>query len=272
VPDAPPEIDTSIAHEARVYDYLLGGTNNYPVDREAAQASAVAFGGIDNSRHAVRANRLFLGRVVRHLADSGFRQFLDIGTGIPTANNVHQVAQALAPESRVVYVDNDALVLAHANALLTSSPEGVTSYIQGDLREPDTILAEAAKTLDLSKPVALMLISLLHFFPDGDDPYATVRAYVDALAPGSVLAASHLAKDIQPEGIAALAKVSAENPAFKYTFFPRTHDEFARFFDGLELVEPGVVQVDRWRPIESVPAPGVGVGESPFHGGVGRKP
>jgi hypothetical protein len=268
------EIDTSVATEARVYDYLLGGTNNFPVDQQVAKMQAEAFGGLDNAMCTVRANRLFLGRAVRYLVDeAGVRQFLDVGTGLPTANNVHQVAQALVPASRVVYVDYDALVLRHASELLTSTPEGATAYVQADLREPGKILEEAAKTLDLAQPVAVMIVSMLHFVADEEDPSAIVRGYLDRLPSGSHLVVTHLASEIQPERMAALAEFSASSDETTYVFHPRTRDKVARFFDGLDLVPPGVVQIDRWRPAGGeVPERPPGIGEPAYHAGVARKP
>jgi hypothetical protein len=265
----PPEIDTSVAHAARVYDYMLGGTDNFAVDREAAEAAAVAVGGMDKVRSEVQANRAFLGRSVRYLTnEAGIRQFLDIGTGIPNANNVGPVAQGEAPESRIVYVDNDPIVLAHAHHLLQSADAGDTVYVQGDLRDGDAILRRAADTLDLDRPVALMLVGLLHHFRDGDDPYAMVRVLLDAVPAGSYLALSHLAIDIMPEAMEAAA--AHLNEAMEEPWVPRTHAAVARFFDGLELVDPGVVQVDEWRqPDPPVPPEGW---TNPLYVGVGRKP
>jgi len=165
-----PLIDTTVAHPSRMYDYLLGGVDHFAVDREAVDAAADAVGGMENARATVRANRVFLVRAVRWLAAQGVRQFLDIGTGIPTMENVHQVAQEAAPESRIVYVDNDPIVLAHAHTLLKSTAEGATAYVYGDLRDPEPILTEAARTLDLGRPVAVILVAITHFFPDADDP------------------------------------------------------------------------------------------------------
>src|SRR5882757_264652 len=191
MPELPPEIDTSRPHSARVYDYMIGGKNNFAADRETA---AQVLKHSPNAHTAARENRAFLGRAVRFLAaEAGIRQFLDIGTGLPTANNVHEVAQAATPASRVVYADNDPMVLAHARALLTSSLEGRTAYIQADLRDPGSILASPVlrEVLDLGQPVALMLIAVLHFIPDEDEPGKVIAALMDALPPGSYLAASH---------------------------------------------------------------------------------
>jgi hypothetical protein len=190
----PAEIDTTVAHPARVYDYWLGGKDNFAADREAAERVLAVTPGL---RFRVQANRAFLARAVRFLAtEAGIRQFLDIGTGIPTANNTHEVAQAAAPASRIVYVDNDPIVLAHARALLTSTPDGATAYLEADLRDPAAILTEAARTLDFEQPVALMLIGVLHLVQDSEDPYGLVARYLAALQHGSYLAISHPASDI----------------------------------------------------------------------------
>jgi hypothetical protein len=272
--DADPlAIDTGVAHEARVYDVLLGGTDNFEVDRNAAEEHGRAVGGIENSRHAVRANRRFLGRAVRYLAgEAGVRQFLDLGSGIPTQENVHQVAQRVAPESRIVYVDYDPIVMAHAHNLVNGTPEGAAAYVNADMRDVDAVLAEAAATLDFTEPMAVLFVSMLHFFADTDDPYGTVRRYVGELAPGSFLAVSHMAADIQPAAIAALAEATAKNDTIDYAFHPRSQTEVAEFFDGLKLVEPGVVPIETWRPDGEPPPPPLEGGEPPFHAGVGCKP
>jgi hypothetical protein len=269
------EIDITVAHPARVYDYLLGGDDNFAVDREAAKLHAATNpGGMEAVRADVRANRAFLGRAVRYLAgEVGIRQFLDIGTGIPNADNVHAVAQRTAPDSRIVYVDNDPIVLAHAHALLRSTPDGATAYINADLRNPDDILFQAASTLDFSQPVAVLLIAILHFDlrDDDADPYAIVARLMDAVPAGSHLVISHLTQDIQPEVMAKLAEVVESNPMMDYRFAMRTRAEVTRFFDGTEILEPGVVPVEDWRPEETKPARPPGVGEPPFYGAVGRK-
>ncbi|HEV7763130.1 MAG TPA: SAM-dependent methyltransferase [Acidimicrobiales bacterium] len=270
-PREPPEIDTSVAHAARVYDYLLGGTDNFAVDRAAAEAQLAAMGNtLEKTRAEIQANRAFLGRAVRYLArEAGIRQFLDLGTGIPNADNVHAVAQQVAPDARIVYVDNDPLVLAYAHSLLQSTPQGAAAYIDGDLRSPESVLAHAAATLDLAKPVAVMLISLLHLVPDSDDPYGIVDGFMSRMPSGSYLVITQLTKDIQPEAMAALER-SAPATA-QYSFVMRSHAELSRFFDGLELVEPGVVSVDRWHP-DTEPPPGSDAEAVPFYGAVGRKP
>ena len=195
-PGRPSRIDTSTAHSARIYNYWLGGKDNFPADREAAQAAMAANPGIVAD---VRANRAFLARAVRYLvAEAGTRQFLDIGTGLPTADNTHEVAQAVAPESRVVYVDNDPVVLTHARALLSSTPEGAAAFLDADLREPELILKSAARTLDLGQPVALMLLIILHLIPDAEHPEQIVARLMNALPAGSYLVLSHPARDVQP--------------------------------------------------------------------------
>jgi hypothetical protein len=237
-------LNTAVPHPARVYDVWLGGKDNYPADRAAAAAGLEAF---PSTIQSVRANRAFLARAVEYLAaEEGIRQFLDIGTGLPSANNTHEVAQVTAEESRVVYVDNDPVVMLHAQALLTSTAPGVTDYIEADLRDPATILAEARRTLDFTQPVAIMLIAILHFISDDDHPYETVNSLMDAVPPGSFLVVSHLASDIFPEELAAFARDFNSRSSEKVTL--RNHDEIARFFTGLDLVEPGVVEVSKWRP------------------------
>jgi hypothetical protein len=237
-------IDTSVPHIARIYDHWLGGKDNFAVDRKAAEGAAAAFPALPLS---ARSNRAFLGRAVRYLAEeAGIRQFLDLGTGIPTGGNTHEVAQAVAPESRVVYVDNDPIVLAHARALLTSSPQGATSYIQADLRDTEKILAEAATTLDFTRPTAIMLVAILHCIPDEDDPAAIVKRLIDAVPPGSYLTISHPPRD-QGQGMSAevgerLNRMLPQGLTF------RSKDEVEAFFTGLDLLEPGVVPVYQWRP------------------------
>ena len=246
------EIDTSVAHAARVYDYLLGGTSNFEVDRVAARRQTQAIGGIDNARAQVRANRDFLGRAIRWLAgEAGIRQVLDIGTGIPNADNVHAIAQQVAPESRIVCVDYDPIVVAHAHELMTSTSEGSADFVHGDVRHPDQILAQAAATLDLSRPTALVMLGLLYLIPDSDDPYGIVRHLVDALAPGSYLAISHITGDFNPEMAELVERL---NETMAEPFILRSQADIARFFDGLELVEPEVVPVNQWRPDPGQPA------------------
>jgi len=257
-------IDTSVAHSARVHDYWLGGKDNFAVDRAAGDTVMASYPGIVMS---VRANRAFLARAVRFLAtEAGIRQFLDIGTGIPAANNVHEVAQSVASSSRVVYVDYDPVVLLHAQALLTSSPQGAIDYIDADLRDPQTILHRAAQTLDFSRPVAVLLISILHLIADHDDPYGIVRQLMAAVPTGSYLTLSQAASDIDAEQTAEAAR--RYDQLARETFRQRSRAEVLRFFDGLELVEPGLVAVPRWRPASELEARA----KSAIWGGVGRKP
>lgn len=259
-----PAFDTSVAHIARVYDYWLGGKDNFAADRAAAEQAMAAYPDI---AHSARANRAFLRRVVTYLAgQAGIRQFLDIGTGIPSANNTHEVAQSVAPDCRIVYVDNDPVVLAHARALLTSSPDGATDYINADLRHTDQILAHAAGLLDFSQPVAVMLMAILQHIDNDDDPYGIVAKLVAALPPGSYLALSHPAKDIEAAKLGDLASRLNQMMAERTTL--RSQSEVAGFFTGLELVDPGVTNVPHWRPETDAEA------NSPaaLWGGVARKP
>jgi trans-aconitate methyltransferase len=252
-----------------VYDYLLGGTTNFAADREAGERAASAAGG-QNARSDVRANRAFLARAVRYLAgEAQVRQFLDVGTGIPNADNVHAVAQQTAPESRIVYVDHDPIVLAHAHELLRSTPEGATAFIGADLRDPHTILAQAADTLDFTKPVAVVLVAVLHFFADKDDPCSLVQQLLDRLPSGSYLAVSHLTGDFAPE---VMAKVVGQlNKSSSTQFVLRSRERFERFFDRLDLIEPGIVQVDHWHPDGESPTCASGWRPS-FYAALGRKP
>jgi S-adenosyl methyltransferase len=243
-PAEPASFDTSVAHIARVYNYWLGGKDNFAADRAAAEQAMAAYPDIVLS---ARANRAFLRRAVHFLAgEAGIRQFLDIGTGIPSANNTHEVAQAVAPESRIVYVDNDPVVLAHARALLTSSARGATDYLDADLRSADRILAGAARTLDFTQPVAIMLMAILQHLSEDDDPAAVVARLLAAVPAGSYLVLSHPAKDIETEKMAAMAERLNQMMAEKVTF--RTEAQVAVFFTGLTLVEPGMVNAPRWRP------------------------
>ncbi|HEX8005715.1 MAG TPA: SAM-dependent methyltransferase [Trebonia sp.] len=267
-PEIAPEIDTSRPHPARMYDYALGGKNHFAADREAA---AKGLAQNPSGRTMARENRAFLGRAVRYLAaEAGVRQFLDIGTGLPTTNNVHEVAQAVAPSSRVVYTDNDPMVLAHARALLTSSPEGRTAYIHADLRDPAAILSDPAtrEVLDFSQPIALMLVAILHFIPDDDKPAAIIKTLLDALPSGSYLAASHATAEHYLAGADAVLRV---NRGAGIPFQFRDSDEFARLaFSGLELVPPGAVLVSEWRRDSTGPRPKPS--EVNCYGGVARKP
>ena len=261
--DAAPQIDTRRPHPARVYDWWLGGKDNYPVDEELARKILA----VDNSAvRGARANRRFMHRAVRAVAEAGIRQFLDIGTGIPTEPNLHQVAQAVAPESRVVYADNDPIVLRHAQALLRGSEEGRTEYVHADVRDIDTLLRQAAETLDFARPVALSLVALTHYLDD--DVHDLLAKYVAALAPGSHLILSQVTPDLNPE---AIAKAAGAFRASGTPFFPRSITDFQRFFEGLELLGPGVIPVTGWRPeAEDVAAQTEGV--VPVYAGVARKP
>jgi len=226
-----------------MYDYLLGGGHNFAIDREAAEQLIKLNPDIPM---VSRTNRALLRRAVRFLVDQGITQFLDIGSGIPTSGNTHEVAQRVAPDSRIVYVDYDPIVLAHAHKLLRSTPGGACAYIYGDLRDPETILRKAADTLDFGRPAAIVLFGILHFFADAQLPYAIVARLVDALAPGGYLALSHLARDV--DGDALTETFDRLNQQMSESVVLRTHDEVARFFDGLDLVDPGVVQLPQWRP------------------------
>jgi hypothetical protein len=255
-----------VAHAARVYDYLLGGRANFKVDREVAAVTYAAWpGGIDAVRADVREHRAALGRVVRYFVrDAGITQFLDIGTGIPKENNVHEVAQAEEAGARIVYVDRDPIVLAHAHQLLRSTRQGSISYIYGDLHDPQPILAEAAKTLDFSRPTAIMLFGILHFFSDADDPHGLIGQLMAPLAAGSGLAISHLASDLHSEEMTET--FNRLNSRMAETVTLRSRDEVAALLSGLELVEPGVVQASQWRP-----DPGTTPASSQVWLGVGRK-
>jgi hypothetical protein len=259
------EIDTSVAHPARVYDYWLGGKDNFAADREAAEEVIAIRPAILRD---IRANRALLRRAVRYLAaDAGIRQFLDIGTGIPTSPNVHEVVQGVAPEARIVYVDNDPIVLSHARALLASTPQGVTDYIDADLRRPADILRQARQTLDFSQPVAVVLVGTLHLITDEEDPYAIVAELMAATVPGSYLLISHPAIDVDSESSTKVQ--TSYNQHVATTMTRRTRDEVARFFEGLEVLEPGIVQHHRWRPdtdenVDGYDVPGWSV--------LGRKP
>jgi hypothetical protein len=259
----PPSFDITIAHPARVYDYLLGGKDNYEADRETAEQAIAA---APNILEGVRANRAFLRRAVQYLVgEAGIRQFLDVGTGLPTADHTHEVAQAIAPESRIVYVDNDPIVLAHARALLDSRPEGATDYIDADARDTDTILREAARTLDFSQPVAVMALLVLQYIPDSDGPRQVVSRLMDAVPSGSYLTISDTTRDIDASRVAgAASRLNAGMGPTRLTL--RTRAEIAGFFDGLDLVEPGLVPLPQWRSRTSLATP------IPAYAGIGRKP
>jgi S-adenosyl methyltransferase len=266
--DAPPEINTNVAHPARVYDYWLGGKDNFPADRALAEHIVQA---IPTMRAMAAANRDFLVRAVHDLAEqAGIRQFLDIGTGIPTSPNVHEVAQAVAPDARVVYVDNDPIVLAHARALLKSQAAGATAFILADLRQPRAILDHPTvqDTLDLSQPVALLMVAVLMYFRDSEEPnpYGMVTTMLERLPSGSYLAVSHPTADFDAQAMAG-AVAAAEQAGV--TLVPRSQAETQALFTGLELVEPGVVPVLSWRPDGEPPAD---PHSAYYWAAVGRKP
>ena len=260
-------IRTDIPHPARVYDYILGGKDNFAADRETAERSLEL---VPEMLDSSRGNRQFLVRAVRFLRDAGIRQFLDIGTGLPSANNVHEVAQAVNPEARVVYADNDPIVLTHARALLASGPKGVTTYLDADIRDPQAILSDPVtrETLDFSQPIGLILVAVLHFLPDEDEPQRIVQTLTSALPPGSYLVASHATAEHNPEGLSGAGRAYRDGGMRGAI---RTSEEFGELaFTGLKLVDPGVVLVSEWRTeadaIRPLPS------EVNTYGGVARKP
>jgi hypothetical protein len=262
VTDEQSKIDITVPHSARIWNYWLGGKDNFAVDREAGDQYVEFFPGIVD---IARADRAFLGRAVRHLVgDIGIRQLLDVGTGLPTADNTHQVAQRVAPESRIVYVDNDPLVLAHARALLTSSPQGTTDYIDADLREPEEIIEAATKLLDFSQPVALMFMGVLGHISDYDQARSVVRTLLDALPSGSYLTLN--------EGADTSATLNEAQEVYNNSgavpYVLRSPEQIAGFFEGLELIEPGLVPITQWRPDSP---PSAEAAQIPQYGGVGRK-
>jgi O-methyltransferase involved in polyketide biosynthesis len=259
----PPEVNTNVPQTARIWNYWLGGKDNFPVDRQVGDQILEAFPAIVEN---ARASRAFLVRAVEYLAgEAGIRQFLDIGTGLPTANNTHQVAQAVAPECRIVYVDNDPIVLTHARALLTSTPEGATDYLDADLRDPDTILQQAARTLDFTQPIAIMLMGILGHIAEDEQAQSIVKRLLGGVPAGSYLTMNDGTDTSQEVVEAARIWNQSANP----TYHLRSPDRIARFFDGLELVEPGVVSPPRWRP---EPSPSGLPVEIDSACGVGRKP
>lgn len=265
-----PTIDTTVAHEARMYDYWLGGKDNYPPDRALGDLIREQVPTISTM---ARANRAVMQRFARYLtAEAGIRQFLDIGTGIPTQPNLHQVVQAIRPDARVMYADNDPLVLAHARALMTSTPEGGTAFLLADFRDPEAILSspEFRRTIDLAEPVALILVAILMYFdPDeGNDPYPVVSQLLDALPSGSHLALTHPTGDFDPEAAAGVREVARRSGM---TILPRSEADVARFFDGLEMVEPGLVPVPAWRP-DPQATPAADPRSVYYWAGLGRKP
>jgi hypothetical protein len=254
-PGNPVEIDHDVAHASRVYDYLVGGEDNFEADREASlQMASVLPGGLAGIQSNCRTNRIFLGQAVRYLAkEHGIRQFLDIGPGIPTVHQTHEVAQEVAPESRIVYVDKDPIVLAHAHQLLKSRPEGRTAFIEDDLRNPAGILERAGDVLDLDQPVALVLVAIYHMIPDEFDPHGINATLRDGLAPGSWVVLSHLTSDfmgpVWDEAVERLSEATRES------FVNRSRAEFSRFVEGLELVPPGVAPIDEWLRDGPLPPP-----------------
>ena len=260
----PPRLNTRVPHPARVYDFWLGGKDNFEADRRAAAEAIEIF---PKTVQSARSCRAFLSRAVTYLAaEAGIRQFLDLGSGLPSVQNVHQVAQSIAPESRVVYVDNDPIVLQHAQVLLTSSPQGATGYIQADIRNPGLILAKAAETLDFGQPVAVMFLAVLHLITDAQDPAGIVATVMDAVPPGSYLAIGHHTADIYPELREFARRMSELNPDFPATL--RGRQQVTDLFAGLDLVEPGVVQISKWRPESDLDEHTAAA----LWGGVARKP
>ena len=259
----PPAFDTSTAHIARVYDYWLGGKDNFAADREAGDEAYVAYPDMPSS---VRANRAFLRRAVRCMAESGIRQFLDVGTGLPSANNTHEVAQSVSSDCRVLYVDNDPMVLAHAHALLVDGQESKTAYLDADARDPEKILRGAERMLDLSQPVGVMLIAILHLVNDEDNPQQIVGRLMEAVTPGSYLAITHVPSDMQASmGVVAAAERVSRLMAQRIN--PRSRADVTQFFDGLELLPPGVVPIQEWRPDTAEE----GAARAAMWGGVARK-
>lgn len=246
----PPEIDVTVAHSARMYDWWLGGKDNFPADRALGE---LFIGAIPTIRTMARENRSFMHRVVRYLAgEAGIRQFLDIGTGIPTKPNVHEIAQQIAPDTRVVYVDNDPIVLVHARALMAGEL-ATTEYIQADLREPDKMLnnPDLTTTLDLGRPVGLLMVAILMLLSDQEDPWLQARTLMDALPSGSYVAITHPGKDFDPE---AMAKIVAAAEQGRMTVVPRVRADVQRLFGDWELIEPGLVPVMAWHPDGPPPA------------------
>jgi hypothetical protein len=269
--DDPFAIDTDSATPARVLNYLAGGDVNFAADRELADELGDALpGGIDTARAAVRTLSAFMGRAVRYLAgEAGIAQFVNVGAGIPTVRKVHEVAQKAAPGSRFVYVGDDPVVLAHAHNLRTSDAGSVSTYVDGNLRDPQALLRHARETLDFGEPVAVLLLATLNFIPDADDPYRLVAELLEPLPSGSCLAIAHPSFDLGDEGMHKAAE--RLDKAIKQGYVVRSHDEIARFFDGLELAEPGLVQIDSWRP-DGRPSAAPRDRPTPIYAGVGRRP
>jgi O-methyltransferase involved in polyketide biosynthesis len=253
-----------IAHVARVYDYLLGGKDYFAVDAKAAEEALQINPDLVST---VRANRAFLARTTSYLAgQAGIRQFLDVGAGLPGSGNTHEVAQSIGPQSRIVYVDHDPIVLSHARALLTSAPEGRVGYVEADLREPGAILAAAAGTLDFGRPVAVLLLAVLHLIPDEEDPYELVRQLVAAVTPGSYVVISHAASDTGSGEMTVMA--DRLNELMAQQTVPRSHQQVARFFTGLDLLEPGLIRIQQWRPAPDADL----TTPAQMWGGIGHRP
>ena len=273
-PDNDPfAIDTSVAHAARIQNYLAGGDGNFAADRDAAAyMSDVLPGGIDAARASVRSLASFMSRTVRYLAgEAGIDQFLSFGVAVPTTTKVHEIAQKVSPGSRFVYVGNDPVVLAHAHSLRTSTDDGATAYIHSALSDPQSILVEAGATLDLSRPVALLMMGTLNFVHDADDPHGIVACLLDAMPSGSCLAVAHASYDLEAANMADAAERLSK--ALREPYVVRSKAEVSRFFDGLDLLEPGLVPIDQWRPTETRPAPAPPTGRpTPIYAAIGRKP
>jgi hypothetical protein len=264
VPVNRPGFDVSVPHPARVWDYWLGGKDNFAADREVA---ADILRAMPVMAEIARGCRLFLAAAVSYLAaEAGIRQFLDIGTGLPTANNTHELAQRAVPEARIVYVDNDPIVLSHAEALLRSGPHGMCAYVDADARDTRTVLAGAAEILDFSQPIAVIMLGILHYIPDDDDPYAVVRTYLDAVCPGSYLVASHASSDIEMAG--QLEATDRYNSQANIPLTLRSEKQFAGFFRAMDLVPPGITPLGQWTPGAS----GTGRATLPTYTAVARKP
>ena len=262
--DSRTQLDTSVAHSARLWNYLLGGKDHFAADREAAE-QALAL--MPELIYSARADREFLGRAVRYLAGhAGIRQFLDIGTGLPTANNTHEVAQSVAPDSRIVYVDNDPMVLVHARALLSSTSQGTTDYIEADVRDPDDIIEAASNTLDFTQPVAIMLLGILNFIVDDLEAATIVQRLIAAVPSGSFLVVSHPTLEVNPAAVRESMRLWNDSGAAPIT--ARSPKDISRFFDSVELLDPGVVSCSHWRPDPAYPGIEVRVSE---YGAVGRK-
>jgi hypothetical protein len=260
----PPDLDTTVAHPARVYNFWLGGKDYFSADREVGEQTMDAYPDIVRG---VRAQRQFLTAAVRYLVrEAGIRQFLDIGTGLPVADNTHEVAQAVAPESRVVYVDNDPMVLAHARALLTSTSRGMCAYLDADARDVDKVIREARRVLDFGEPVAVIMVGVLHLLPDSDDPWGMVASLLSTVPQGSWLAVAHPTSDVAPDQMTTMTDRYNKGVATQATM--RTHAQIARFFSGLDLLPPGVVQLHRWQPGRAAQTSD----EIAAYCGLGRKP